>query len=108
MARLRLDELEADRARLRAFAAHAVAERLFGILRHQGLQLGLRPFMRKKALPVLQKIVANSAQELEPVMSTTRTAAMRGLGGSIPNKRGGFPLSTQRQNFFSAVSKRFW
>ena len=41
-------------------------------------------------------------------MSTTRTAAMRGLGGSIPNKRGGSPLSTQRQNFFSAVSKRCW
>ena len=62
----------------------------------------------RKALRVLQKIVANSAQELEPVMSTTRTAAMRGLGGSIPNKRGGSPLSTQRQNFFSAVSKRCW
>ena len=28
---------------------------------------------------------------------------MRGRGGSAPNRRGGSPVSTQRQNFFSAV-----
>ena len=41
-------------------------------------------------------------------MSTTRTASSLGLGGSTPNRAGVSPLSTQRQNFFSAVSKRCW
>ena len=31
---------------------------------------------------------------------------MRGRGGSTPNRRGGSPLSTQRQNFFSAVKQQ--
>ena len=39
-------------------------------------------------------------------MSTIRTASMRGFGGSTPNRRGGSPLSTQRQNFLSAVTMR--
>ncbi len=39
-------------------------------------------------------------------MSTIRTASIRGRGGSTPNRRGGSPNSTQRQNFFSAVSKQ--
>jgi hypothetical protein len=57
--------------------------------------------MRKKGVTGIAKDSANSAQELETVMLTTRTAAaMRGLGGSIPNKRGGSSLSTQRQNFY--------
>src|SRR6188472_2039172 len=35
---------------------------------------------------------------------------MRARGGSTPKRRGGSPLSTQRQNFFSAVTaeKKFW
>ena len=37
-------------------------------------------------------------------MSTMRIASMRGRGGSTPNNRGGSPLSTQRQNFRSAVT----
>ena len=53
-------------------------------------------------------MAANSAHEFEALMSTVRTAAIRGRGGSTPNRRGGSPLSTQRQNFFSAVSKRCW
>jgi hypothetical protein len=32
----------------------------------------------------------------------------RGRGGSAPKRRGGSPLSTQRQNFFSAVSSKCW
>src|SRR5277367_618885 len=51
MARLRLDHLEAHRPRLRAFGADPVAERLFGILRHQHLELGLRPLMLEEGRP---------------------------------------------------------
>jgi hypothetical protein len=42
------------------------------------------------------------------LISTTRTASMRGGDVSIPNRRGGSPLSMQRQNFFSAVNSRCW
>ena len=51
---------------------------------------------------------ANSAQALEALISTMRTAAMRGFGGSTPKRVGGSPLSTQRQNFRSAVTMRCW
>ena len=47
---------------------------------------------------VREKIVANSAQALEEVISTIRTASMRGFGGSTPKRAGGSPFSTQRQN----------
>src|SRR5665213_1193012 len=59
---------------------------------------------RAWATRVWAKTPANSAQALELVMSTMRTASMRGLGGSTPNRRGGSPLSTQRQNLRSAVT----
>src|SRR5450830_1439770 len=62
----------------------------------------------RKAVRVWQNTPANSAQELDALISTIRTAAIRGRGGSAPNRRGGSPLSTQRQNFFSAVSSRCW
>ena len=62
----------------------------------------------RKAVRVWRKSPANSAQELDELISTTRTASMRGRGGSTPNRRGGSPLSTQRQNFFSAVNRRCW
>ena len=57
---------------------------------------------------VREKIPANSAQALEELMSTMRIASIRGFGGSTPNSRGGSPLSTQRQNFRSAVTMRCW
>ena len=41
-------------------------------------------------------------------MSTILTASSRGRGGSIPNSFGVSPFWTQRQNFFSAVSRRCW
>ena len=62
----------------------------------------------RKAERVERNTPANSAQELEAPISTIRTASMRGRGGSTPKRRGGSPLSTQRQNFFSAVSRRCW
>ena len=55
---------------------------------------------------VAAKMPANSAQALEAVISTTRTAAIRGFGGSMPKGFGSSPLSTQRQNFRSAVTMR--
>src|SRR5580692_1485264 len=51
---------------------------------------------------------ANSPQALDVLMSTMRIASIRGFGGSIPNSRGGSPLSTQRQNLRSAVTMRCW
>ena len=62
----------------------------------------------RKAPRVERNMPANSAQELDALMSTIRTASIRGRGGSTPNRRGGSPLSTQRQNFFSAVNRRCW
>ena len=51
---------------------------------------------------------ANSAQELEALISTIRTASIGGFGGSTPKRRGGSPLSTQRQKLRSAVTMRCW
>jgi hypothetical protein len=101
MAALLDEEVEAHGAGFRAFGADAVADRLFGILRHKALELGLGLFVFE-----MIKIPANSAQALEPLISTIRTASMRGLGGSTPNRRGGSPLSTQCENFRSAVTTR--
>ena len=55
---------------------------------------------------VRKKTPANSDQEFEEVISTMRTALMRGFGGSTPKRVGGSPLSTHRQNFRSAVTIR--
>jgi hypothetical protein len=56
---------------------------------------------------VREKTAANSAHAFEELMSTVRTAAMRGRGGSAPNKRGSSPLSTWRQNFRSGKPRRW-
>src|SRR3954467_11466856 len=50
------------------------------------------------AARVWQNTPANSAQELDELISTIRTASTRSRGGSTPNRRGVSPLSTQRQN----------
>ena len=44
-------------------------------------ELGLGLFMLKVCDCVREKIAASFVQAFEPVMSTTRTASMRGLGG---------------------------
>ena len=51
MAALHLEKVETDRARFRALGADTVADRLPGILRHQGLQLCLGSLMLQKGLP---------------------------------------------------------
>jgi len=57
-------------------------------------------------LPRSRKLGATQA--LEELISTMRIASIRGFGGSAPNRAGGSPLSTQRQNFRSAVTIRCW
>ena len=57
---------------------------------------------------VRAKIVANSAQALEVLISTTRTASIRRIGRPRPEKARGVAPSTQRQNFRSAVTIRCW
>ena len=97
---------QSSRPRLRTLGPDAMADRLFGILRHQTLQFGLGLFMFEVRRRVRENTAANSAQALDVLMSTMRIASMRGFGGSTPNSRGVSPLSTQRQNFRSAVTMR--
>ena len=85
-----------------------MADRLLGIFWHEALELHLCILMVEVGLAGPAKEAANSAQELDELMSTIRTASMRARGGSTPKRRGGSPLSTQRQNFFSAVNRRCW
>src|SRR5262245_19960166 len=59
----------------------------------------------RKALRVLRKRAANSAQEFDELISTMRTASMRGRGGPAKMRWGGSPDWTQRQNFFSAETR---
>ena len=85
-----------------------MADSLLGIVRHKALKFRLGCSCSRCADRVREKTAANSAQALEELMSTIRTASMRGLGGSTPNRVGGSPFSTQRQNFRSAVTIRCW
>src|SRR6516165_5700784 len=60
-----------------------------------------RSWSRKASLVVRNKS-ANSAHEFDVLMSTIRTASIRGFGGSTPKRGGGSPLLTQPQNLPSA------
>src|SRR4029077_6618079 len=55
----------------------------------------------RNALRVLRNRAANSAQELDELISTMRMASTRGRGGSALIRWGVSPDCTQRQNFFS-------
>src|SRR5262245_2704357 len=59
----------------------------------------------RKAPRVLRNSAANSAQELEELMSTMRIASIRGRGGSALMRWGASPDWTHRQNFFSADTR---
>jgi hypothetical protein len=80
-----------------------MAARFLGIFWHQSLELVLQRSCSRKA----GRVVRVQARELRPrvrcTLSTTRTASIRGRGGSTRNRRGDSPLSTQRQNLRSAV-----
>ena len=63
-----------------------------------------------------EKTAANSAQALEELMSTMRTASMRGFGGSTPNRRRGlaalhaapeFPLGGDNQMLIGSCGMYF-
>src|SRR5260221_12816471 len=55
MTGLRLHEVEAHRARFRAFGPNAVPDRLLGVLGHQPLKLDLCGFMIEEGSPGLAK-----------------------------------------------------
>ena len=79
-----------------------------GVFRHSPLSSTLASHARDGPRGSRENTPANSAQALDELMSTMRTASIRGFGGSTPNRAGGSPLSTQRQNFRSAVTMRCW
>src|SRR5215467_14365677 len=62
MGGLRLQHIKAHRARFRALGFHAMPNGLLGILRHQGFELALCPFVVKKCAPG----VAEERGELRP------------------------------------------
>src|SRR5262249_60550933 len=51
MDRLRLQHIKAHRPRFRALCSHAMPDDLPGILRHQGFELALGPFVVEKGVP---------------------------------------------------------
>ena len=51
----------------------------------------MNALMLQKGLPCAAEISANSAQEFEALISTIRTASIRGFGGSTPNRLGAAP-----------------
>ena len=59
----------------------------------------------RKACRLFRKSAANSAQEFDELISTMRTASMRGRDGSALMRCGISPDCTQRQNFFSAETR---
>ena len=65
-----------------------MADRLLGILGHQALQFGLRLFTVEVSGAGPRRTVANSAQALETLMSTMRTASIRGRR-RLDTRRGG-------------------
>ena len=72
----------------------------FGIFGHELFQLGFGVFVLSERRVGAPEGAGNFAQEFEEVMSTTRIASMRRLGGSLRKRRGGSPDSTQRPELF--------
>lgn len=103
-----LSSTEADRARLRSPSANAMAGCFLSVLRHERLEFGFGALVVKDAQRVAQKTGQASAHELEPFMSTMRSASTRGPGASMPWGRGISPVCTQRQNRRSAVMRKCW
>ena len=84
-----------------------MANGLLSVLRHQALKLGLGLLVLEMGRSGPREF-RDSAQALELVISTMRIASSRTFGGSTPKSWGRSPLSTQRQNFRSAVTIRCW
>ena len=76
---------------------------------------GISPLSSTFALSCSRKadrVRPENASEFRPGVGCAHVDDPDGLdarrGGSTPKRRGVSPLSTQRQNFFSAVSRRCW
>src|SRR5437660_10042305 len=80
---LRLDEVEAHCAGLRALGAYPMAEGFLRIFGDQVLELGLGLLMLERSLPGIAEEGGELTQEFEALMSTIRTASMRARGGSM-------------------------
>ena len=72
------------------------------------LSLLLAPLVIAVACRIAQNRLANSVQELEAFMSTTRTASIQGFGGSQSKRAGVSPVLTARQKAFSAATRMVW
>src|SRR5262249_25845156 len=75
MGGLALQHIKAHRPRFRALCSHAVPDGLLGILRHQGLELGLGPFVVEKCAAS----VAEERGELRPGIRRTHIDDADGL-----------------------------
>ena len=81
--------VKADGAGFGTLGAQAMADGLPGVFRDQFLQiyLGTLMFLVGRSRPAeSRKVATMSAQLLEALMSTTRTASSRGRGGSTPKR----------------------
>src|SRR5215813_10732070 len=72
---LNLQHIKAHRPRFRAFGFHAVPDGFLGILRHQGFELALGPFVVEKGTPG----VAEEGSELGPGIRRTHIDDADGL-----------------------------
>src|SRR5262249_47884183 len=105
MGHLRLQHIKAHRPRARALGPQPMPDGLLGILGIKALSSLFARSWSRKALRVLRKSAANSAQEFDEFISTIRMASMCGRGGSALIRWGVSPDCTQRQNFFSAETR---
>src|SRR6266576_2427296 len=108
IAALHAQDIKAHRTGFGSSGADAMANRFLSVLGHKGLELGLGILMLEVSLASPPK----HAREFRPGIGCAHVDDAHRFdpraGGSIPNSRGGSPVSTQRQNFFSAVSRRCW
>src|SRR5499427_10261421 len=76
MGGLPLQHIKAHRPRSRALGPHPMADRLLGVLRHQGLELALRALVVEKGFPG----AAEESSELRPGTRRTHLDDADGLG----------------------------
>src|SRR5262249_10170452 len=82
MGGLRLQHIKAHRPRFRAPCFHAMPNGLPGILGHQGFELAFGPLVVEKGAPGVAEERGELRPEFDALISTMRTASMRGRGGS--------------------------
>src|SRR5258707_1278248 len=80
MVRLHVHQIKANRPGYRAFGAQAMADSFLCILGNELFQFCLCSFVLQIRRRLPRYADANSAQELEALISTMRTTASRGRG----------------------------